>query len=371
MLFFLIISIYIVIAGLVISNQQKVYATYSVRFKCLFLTCCAPLLFVLVFNDSCTDFYNYVKIFDAASIEQLAYTDQEYGYLFLNILIKSLVTQNGIIAVNIIRALAFIVSYYAIFSLKEEINAGWSFIALGLMGYYPIFSMPAYMLASSLVLLAYSSYSKRKTIKALICLVVATSFHYTGLFMILPVLLYVLCFRKEYPQKVFILLLVGGTIVGVVFISSIYQYLINSIPFLYKYRIYSLYSSRMGIKQLVDYVPVFVCLYFDLKFKRKNRISNIALIMGIVGFAFGVAGYYIQNLTRIYTYFVFIFVVYFPMLIKQREDFRYKNSELRVGWIPLTIGSFKFVFLVYLAYRCVQFLSQAWYSSGFAYFHLL
>ena len=119
------------------------------------------LLLVLVLNDKCTDFYNYVEIYENASFEMLRTTDQELGYIILNTILQNIIS-NGVIGVNIIRGITFLIFLKGIYEIRNYVDVGWAFIAFGLMSYSPIFSMPAYMLASACIFLALVYFTKEK-----------------------------------------------------------------------------------------------------------------------------------------------------------------------------------------------------------------
>ena len=182
-------------------------------------------------------------------------------------------------------------------------------------------------------------------------------------------ILYLLCFKKERPKWLIIFLVIMIAFFAITSITVIYDYLINNIQIFRKYHIYGKEIGSFGIKQFIDYLPIVVCLYFDIREKKKNKITNISLMLCIVGIVVGIAGYSIENLSRLYTYFMYLFIVYVPMLIKDKTEYKYFNKERGAGWVPFTLNSIKLFYLVYLLYRGIGFLAQVWESSGFSSFN--
>ena len=172
-----IILIYTVLTGLYLSSSQMKYIELNClsRIKIKLLMVSLPLLFVLVTNDSCTDFYSYVRIFNTSSFSVLSTTDQEIGWIVLNSLVKG-ITQDGVIGVNIIRGLTYSIFILAIIRSREYVDVGWAWIAFVCICYFNILSAVAFMLAAAFVLLGYVDLVKRKYFQMAIEFILAVSF---------------------------------------------------------------------------------------------------------------------------------------------------------------------------------------------------
>ena len=70
-----------------------------------------------------------------------------------------------------------------------------------------------------LVLLAYVKFSNENNVKGVIALIIAISMHYSALFTIIPIILYMLSFKKERRNKIVISIIVVGSAVGVAAVS--------------------------------------------------------------------------------------------------------------------------------------------------------
>ena len=137
-----------------------------------------------------------------------------------------------------------------------------------------------------------------------------------------------------------------------------------------KYSIYE-YSDQasVGLKQIIDYSPIILCLFFDFKNKTKNQISKVAFAICVVGFFVAIMSYSLENMLRAYTFFVYIFIIYVPAIIycKTAYSFKYKVENN----IPLQNNWLKIFFVFYLLYRLIQYTSQMWISTGFYNVHFL
>ena len=378
-----IIIIYAVLTGLYLSSSQMKYieldCLYRIKIKLLIVA--LPLLFVLVTNDSCTDFYTYVKLFNKSSFSILSTTDQEVGWIILNSLVKE-ITQDGVIGVNIIRGLTYALFILAIIRSKEYVDVGWAWIAFVCICYFNIFSTVAFMLAAAFVLLGYVDLVKKKYIQMATELVLAVSFHYTAVIPIAVAVLYFICYSHQYTRKVFVGLSVVGTLLIAFCARYVFIILVNAIPIFGKYAKYGIYSaSGTGLRQFFNYLPIFACLFFAAK-ECQNRIMNISFIVALVGFAVGISSYSLNNLLRTYLYFSFLFIICLPTLVLNQETYKWyedlfekeKTGGAQIWIVPFTSGSFKFLVLVYLLYRVFYLLSSEWstlYSSGFSEFHFL
>lgn len=383
MLYISIIT-YTVLSGLFLSAcQRKVFVQLSNRKLGLKLGAISlPLLIILVTNDSCTDFYAYVRIFNRASFDTLATTDQEIGWMLLNSIVKNVITTDGVVGINFIRGLTFVLFIYAIAKMHEFIDIGWGWIAFVCMCYFNIFSMVAFMIAVAFVLLAFENVLMKKHARMIIELILAISMHYTAVIPSFALILYFLCYGRKYTRKGFVLLSLCGALVIGVLARSLFSYAVAVLPFLTKYAKYGTYvAGGTGLRQLVNYLPIFWCLYHTA-WKSQNRTMNLSFISALVGFTVGMCSYSINNLLRTYLYFSFLYIVYLSALIRNNEQNMYVSEEKsnakeikkNNGHIPFTPNSFKFLVLLYLIYRVYYLLASEWatgISSGFGNFHFL
>ncbi len=378
-----VIVLYSIITGLYLSYYQIkcIKKEHPAKLGKRLIIVSFPLLLVLVLNDSCTDFYSYVRIFNMSSFESLYTTDAEIGWTALNALLK-LITADGVIAINILRGLTFTLFGLAIYKMQRFVDVGWSWIAFVCMGYFNILSMVAFMMAVAFVLLACTNLIVKKYKPMLFELALGVLMHYTAVIPVAMFILFFVCYGYSYTRKLFVAIAVGGAIIIAMLSRYIFVVVANTIPFLNKYLGYGLYSSSgTGLRQFAYYFPIFVCLYFAAR-NSKNRVMTFSSIIALVGFTVGICSYSINNLKRAYLYFIFLFIAFFPALILNQETYKWRgnvfaNDEAgteKIGIIPFTSGSFKFLVLVYLVYRVINLLSSEWptlYSSGFSEFHFL
>lgn len=377
------IILYSIITGLYLSRYQIncIKKEHPTKFGKRLMLVSLPLLLVLVLNDSCTDFYSYVRIFNMSSFESLYTTNEEIGWIALNALLK-LITTDGVIAINILRGLTFALFVLAIYKMQRFVDVGWSWIAFVCMGYFNILSMVAFMMAVAFVLLACTNLIAKKYKLMLFELTLGVLMHYTAVIPVAMFILFFVCYGYPYTRKLFVAISVGGAIIIALLSRYIFVAVASNIPFLNKYLGYGLYSSSgTGLRQIAYYFPIFVCLYFAA-YNSKNRVMTFSFIIALVGFTVGICSYSINNLKRTYLFFIFLYIAFLPALILNQETYKWRRNVFAndkagtgvIGIVPFTSGSFKFLVLVYLVYRAINLLSSEWatlYSSGFSEFHFL
>lgn len=379
-LLYALIAVYALATGLLISYMQikKIKQGRKSNIQFLLIVLSLPLLLILVTNDSCTDFYSYVKIYDKSSFSSLGTFDEEFGWVILNSLLKT-ITDDGIIGVNILRGITFCVFLKGLINAQDYIDIGWAWIAFVCICYFNIFSMVAFMLAVAFVFLASVNYVKRKFIWGSIEILIAISFHYTAIIPAFIPVAYYICFKSAYTRKVFISIMLIGMLIVTLMSSEIFTLATTLVPFLSRYALYGLSTQEgTGLRQFVNYLPVLLCLPF-IKLSAGNRLMNLSFVTALFGITVGVASYSINNLLRTYLYFSLIFVYFFPALILMKEShggsiYGSAISVPRSEKVPLTSRTFKMLVLLYLLYRMYYLLSSEWetaISSGFSDFHFL
>lgn len=379
-LLYALIAVYALATGLLISYMQikKIKQGRKSNIQFLLIVLSLPLLLILVTNDSCTDFYSYVKIYDRSSFSTLGTFDEEFGWVILNSLLKT-ITDDGIIGVNILRGITFCVFLKGLINARDYIDIGWAWIAFVCICYFNIFSMVAFMLAVAFVFLASVNYVKRKFIWGSIEILIAISFHYTAIIPAFIPAAYYICFKSAYTRKVFISIMLIGMLIVTLMSSEIFTLATTLVPFLSRYAVYGLSTQEgTGLRQFVNYLPVLLCLPF-IKLGAGNRLMNLSFVTTLFGITVGFASYSINNLLRTYLYFSLIFVYFFPALILMKEShggsiYSSSISVPRSEKVPLTSRTFKMLVLFYLLYRMYYLLSSEWetaISSGFSDFHFL
>lgn len=377
-----VIIIYSLITGFCLSSYQlkTIRKSLENRISGYLLLISLPLLLILVSNDTCTDFYSYVKIFDLSEFHLIFDLNEEIGWIFLNSCVK-IITQDGVVGVNILRGLTYLVFLKSVINLKNNINVGWAWIAFVCMGYFNIFSMVAFMLAVGFILLAFSNLINKNYLWVCIDSIVAFSMHYTAIIPLFIIPIYVLYDRPKYKRIIlwsFIACIMGCML----FSTLLLEQFMKMFPLFSRYAAYGIYSSTgTGLRQFINYLPIFICLYFAGK-KNNNKIVNLAIITAFFGLTIGIMSYSINNLLRTYLYFIYLYIVFLPAVILEKQlsygNFLDKKGnmefKMRIGFIPVSVNVFKCLVLSYLLYRMIYLLSSEWemyYSSGFSEFHFL
>ena len=283
-LLYALIAVYALATGLLISYMQikKIKQGRKSNIQFLLIVLSLPLLLILVTNDSCTDFYSYVKIYDKSSFSSLGTFDEEFGWVILNSLLKT-ITDDGIIGVNILRGITFCVFLKGLINAQDYIDIGWAWIAFVCICYFNIFSMVAFMLAVAFVFLASVNYVKRKFIWGSIEILIAISFHYTAIIPAFIPVAYYICFKSAYTRKVFISIMLIGMLIVTLMSSEIFTLATTLVPFLSRYALYGLSTQEgTGLRQFVNYLPVLLCLPF-IKLSAGNRLMNLSFVTALFG----------------------------------------------------------------------------------------
>lgn len=332
------------------SLKEKIFT-----FFCLLLI----VLSSLKSGNTSFDTNNYITYYDNIT----SFGDFEYqwwgfepGYVLVNLIIKNLGLSHSF--------LFFTISLISILCFRKIILCYSKYIFLSLFTYITTFYflneiiIIRFGLASALILLNFHFLIQRKTTSAIVCVLVASSFHATALVGIVPVLLA----KNDKLNKMLVLTFFLSLLSIVFFIFN---------PF----KILETISSQMG-----GNIEVFLSRL--LKYKSRESVASIKKIILYIGPFFLIYITYYNsstgnnNKSRIYYLISLYYLISFFLMLtlNQVESMSRFNSVL----LPVTVISYtsilespyekkynKYLFLfMFIVIDCYIFVRHIFLNSG-------
>lgn len=287
------------------------------------------LLLILVLRDRTVGidlevYLSKIRIIKTLSYFDLFFYDMEYGYLFFNKLVL-LISENE-------RFFIFIYSLILIVLLKKFIDKNtkivWLsyFLFVTFSFYTSFFVIIRQSFALMIILMSIKSIEERRLKDFFIYYFIAISFHYTAAIFIFLYIIYPLRINLKY-----LILLIVGIIVNLIFVKNIITIVIKLIP-KYYYRYKDILRPGEGINLLLMLFLIFLTCFLLKKGKIKNKSEKIYFHM--LGMAV-----YLQSLspgfslfTRLTEFFSISIIILIPNIISNE-----KNKYIRFIEIMITI----------------------------------
>lgn len=89
----------------------------------------------------------------------------------------------------------------------------------------------------------------------------------------------------------------------------------------YQYSQYTFITdySGLGIMQIIFYIPVFYMIVMAYRCSENKNLINLSIVMAFTGFFFAMLGYRLQVISRMYEYFMGIYMICVPVLFYERK----------------------------------------------------
>lgn len=314
----------------------------------------AVLLLFSALYASGADYQQYTEIFLNSDWEAVKDTQIEVGYRILNIILKWLFVGNAVIGVAVIKSLTIIIISRCFYLLKDRINIGISLAAYVALSYFISLNLIRIYLASAVVLAGITAYiisAKRRNLKLLVAICVATTIHYTAIATILiPFFLYLRSnfFRKKANRNIYIIILL---VVMAALIVGVIPIMVRSIPVLNKYQGYLNNGSGFGIGQIVYFiVPIFWLRI--TKNKANDSVWGEAFVIIMIAFAISMMGYVIGMMSRLSAYFDIAYYFALSQLVNCYRRYAVQRGRDHVTTYKvltfLTMVYFVIRFLIYM-----------------------
>lgn len=314
--------------------------------------------FFLCTNTGSSDFVAYEQLYNESSLSMLVYTNQEKGFVLLNILMKLLI-HDAVWGVNALRFLALFVFFIGAFSMREEIDLGLSVIAIISLAFIPIFTMVAFMLAAGLILLEFICIYKRKKYLAFLFGLLAFSVHYSSAGAQLFLILYYVLFISKFKKRYIVPLGIGISMLFIYLAPRLYWLAVDRVSFFAKYSVYGVTSATgSGLLQIVRLLPLLFIFINILQEERSSDIFKTSFSLFVLALIFGQVAYSFVNFQRMFAYSLFLFIVFVPYVGKVKNERRYFCIRI----LPEDFAYYWF-FIAYFSWRYFDYLNTFWYSS--------
>lgn len=180
-----------------------------------------------VFNDVGVDTPHYRSYFDEyVNLQSLyeGYGAVEKLYQLLNVGLHYFFT-DGYWAVAFVRFLQLALFFRAIYLLRDKTIIGFAVMAYVAFFYFDSFNLLRSSLAGSLTLISFAYIDKEKPLRAIIAALLAMGFHTSGIFMVLTMGIYYLCYKTVFKRfqriipfaatiVLFVVLFIGGDVIN-------------------------------------------------------------------------------------------------------------------------------------------------------------
>ena len=293
-----------------------------------------------------SDFYNYYQYFNQVkekytSLKEILIQSQG-GYYALSWIVKSITDYEFAIFV-VIAVFSYAYLFYMI--RKEVKDTPCALACYMFLGYYAYSNnILKQYIAMSLIMCAYLNYDRKKLLKFIIFVALATCFHYSALF-VAPIMFVV---RKLEPSfGKYWLAIIGGGVVGIG-LSQILTILIRLIPSASGYSKYidwrrsdhfRLIAAVFGMC-VIYAVLIYIILKYRGNVKAINKKRYHEIVFLIIGLAINVIAIRQWIINRIAIYFYQFIILILPCIF-ENLDFNKKRK------LKIAIYSLMFLYMIF------------------------
>lgn len=277
------------------------------------------------------DSYNIVfyNVAQNGFIKEFLNTTMEPGYLLFNELI-SLFTNNFHVVIFITTLIPVFLYYKALEYESDKISMFWAVFLLGSILFIYFCGITRLFIAASIVAYSLRFVMEKKPIKYTILLLIATSFHYSAIFMIF--LLY-FAVEKENRKKSNLKLFIAIMIIMPLIMFVVTKYIFPNMG--------SRYSSYTQIKDgtltidAFDKLPfILIALVFSKNIAKKNKNINIYIIIYALSLIISIYSLFL-DIGRMQWYCMFSTCIILPSILEVLK--KVKSQEYAVMFIPLIL----------------------------------
>lgn len=279
------------------------------------------------------DDVSYERIFENTAtngfINQFIETTMEPGYLLLNYIV-SLFTDDFQVIIFIITVIPVFLYYKALEYESDKISMFWGVFLLGTMLFIYFTGITRLFIAASIIAYGLRFVMEKKPIKYIIIVLIATSFHYSAIFMIF--LLY-FAMEKENYKKSNIKLFVLITFVMPIMIFVVSNYVFPNMGD--RYSAYTQMKNGTLTLDAFDKLPfILIAIFFSKDMLKNNK--NIDKYITIYAMALIIAVYSVfLDIGRMQWYCMFSTCIILPSILEVLK--KVKSQEYAVMYIPLML----------------------------------
>ena len=212
-------------------------------------------------RDLRTGYYNcFIK---ATTWNNFPDNTVEPGYKLLNVIIRNL-TDEYWIFVLIISLITILPVIHFLKKYKEKIDLPTALLMYCSIFFFNTFSPLRMCVAASLGLFAYDALVEKKTKKALVWIIVASTFHTSALILFVP---FFFSQIKWMNKSIIFISLASLFLLAYIGRNSFTEMMVRN----ERYYIYQSFSTvDIGFEQFIYFIPLFFILFFGRKFDNKN-----------------------------------------------------------------------------------------------------
>lgn len=325
---------------LVIVTPEKVYRPSKHINYFWYLNLFVVLFILLALRDVGTDLPVYKEIFQYSNTDYAESYGIEPGFLFLNRVLR-FCTSNENVAILLFSFLSIYFVYKIIEYYADEIDLSLALFSFVSMFYFQSFSLLRIYLVTYFLCYTFKFMMNGDVKKYILCIFLSVLFHYSALLMLLPVLFYII-YRRS--RKLFLL--------GIIFLLVGFSVSLQYLSLLNVFERYSTYAegeveSGVGFGQVLNHLPLFL-LYVYLRIKRyKSSVLDLFLVYSLFSFFYGMMGYKVFVIGRLSIYFIAIYVILIPWLMKLLK----KDSDKMYYAIKIS-------YIIYMFFRCYMYFKE-------------
>lgn len=273
----------------------------------------AVLFFIKGFGTTGRDlragyYYNFTN---AISLSKFPDYTVETGYRLLNVIVRNMTDQYWIF-IAVVAVLTLLPVFKILKKYSNKIDLPIAVLMYVSLFFVNSFSPLRMCLAASIGLFAFDAIVERKTVKALVWIIIASFFHTSALVLFIP---YFFTQAKGMNKKMIAISLIG--VFFVVFLGR------NSITSLLasdeRYYIYQAFDSvSIGFEQFIYYIPLIYVVLAARKYDTDNHFLLVSFSFVATAFFVGLLGYVISIFGRFRDMFLplIIIVPYYVKLLK-------------------------------------------------------
>lgn len=311
-------STFIFYLGLIFSSYLITLLTRKINIICLsgkkqklwVIAITALLFFVKGFGTTGRDlragyYYNFIR---ATSMKNFPDYTVEWGYRLLNVIVRN-ITDRYWIFIVIVTVLSLAPVIIMLNKYSERIDLPIAVLMYVSMFYVNSFSPLRMCLAASLGLFAFDAIVEKRTIKALVWIIIASLFHTSALIFFVPFFFNQAKGMNKTMVAISLMLLFTIVYVGRNGITA----LMSGHD---RYYIYQAFDSvKIGFEQFVYYVPLLYAVYKAKQYNGDKHFLLVAFSFVATAFCAGVLGYVISIFGR-FQYMFLPLIIIIPYYIK-------------------------------------------------------
>lgn len=282
----------------------SINTNYKTKFPIGLLISGTILIFVKGFSTTGRDLRAgyYINFLSATSLKEFYDWTIEIGYRILNVLIRN-ITQHYSFFIFLIAFLTILPIIYVINKFQNIIDVPSAILLYTCIFFFSGFSPLRNYLASSIALLGFEALVRKKFLKALIYLIIAMTFHFSMVFLLVPY--FFVAFKKS--NNKFITICLSSFFSFFYFGRNIITTILSMTE---RYYIYGAMDSvHIGLEQIVYYSPLFVVYFLTKKYDINRTFSKASFSYLATGFCYGMVGYIIPIFGRVQAIFLPIVII--------------------------------------------------------------